>query len=126
MKPNKDICDDILRYGTILNDDEYNIEGDSVRQYRIKYEGEIYNITKINGEWDYLSRDIWYERRLKMYRSCENPNKLKEKIAQAKYRLIGADPYEELDIHDEIEELERRLYYACENENCTDYWLINQ
>jgi hypothetical protein len=58
MKPNKAICDDILRYGTILNDDEYNIDGDLVRQYRIKYEGEIYNITKINGEWDYLSRDI--------------------------------------------------------------------
>jgi hypothetical protein len=53
-----------------------------------------------------------------MYRSCENPNKLKDKIAQAKYRLIGADPYEELDIYDEIEELERRLYYACINENC--------
>jgi hypothetical protein len=58
MKPNKAICDDILRYGTILNDDEYNIDGDLVRQYRIKYECEIYNITKINGEWDYLSRDI--------------------------------------------------------------------
>lgn len=54
----KEICDDILRYGTILSDKEFQCEGNFVRQYQIEYEGEEYNLTKQNGEWIYIFHHI--------------------------------------------------------------------
>lgn len=60
MNVNQNICDDILRYGTILESKEYVTKdtNENVRQYMIKYEGEKYFMTKINGKWDYLTRII--------------------------------------------------------------------
>lgn len=54
----KHICDEILRYGTITGDKEFTCEGVMVRQYTISYEGESYDLTKHNGEWVYLHRNI--------------------------------------------------------------------
>lgn len=54
----KKICDDILRYGTILSDEEFQCEGKFVRQYQIEYEGEKYNLTKQDGEWIYIFHHI--------------------------------------------------------------------
>lgn len=50
----KKICNDILRYGTIISDKEFTCEGDMVRQYEIGYEGVTYLLIKVNGEWEYI------------------------------------------------------------------------
>ena len=47
----KKICDDVLRYGKILQDVESVCEGIMVREYTIAYEGEKYDLVKNNGEW---------------------------------------------------------------------------
>ena len=47
----KRIADDVLRYGTILEDLESTCEGIAVREYLIEYEGNQYNLVKNNGEW---------------------------------------------------------------------------
>lgn len=52
-----------------------------------------------------------------MYRQHEDPRCLQEMLEQAKYRLIGADPYEAIDIHQEIEELEARINFAWQDED---------
>lgn len=56
MKPNKRICDDILRYGKIIEDNEFICDGDYVRQYTIIYENNTYLLSKINGEWEFFRR----------------------------------------------------------------------
>lgn len=50
----KSICDDILRYGTITSDEEFESEGKHIRQYVITLDGEEYHITKWDGEWIYF------------------------------------------------------------------------
>ena len=54
----KNICDEILRYGTIIKDNEYECDGDCIRQYTMKYENEEYIMTKCNGEWIYFNHII--------------------------------------------------------------------
>lgn len=50
----KSICDDVLRYGNIISDKEFESEGKHVRQYIIIEDGEEYHLTKWNGEWVYF------------------------------------------------------------------------
>lgn len=52
----KEICSDVLRYGEILSDMEYFCESENVyvREYVVDYEGELYYMTKNNGEWVYF------------------------------------------------------------------------
>lgn len=52
---NQKICDDVLRYGEILEDKEFKCDGDNIRQYIIKYNSLRYVLTKCNGEWIYFS-----------------------------------------------------------------------
>ena len=60
-----------------------------------------------------------------MYRDYEDPYKLQELLTQAEYRLIGADPYEAIDIHEEIADLKERLNFAWQDDeyecDCRDY-----
>lgn len=58
MIVNQEICNDILRYGEIISDTEAEFENGWYRQYVVKYENEIYNMTKHNGEWIYIHREI--------------------------------------------------------------------
>ena len=60
MKLNQKICDDILRYGTILESKEFDTaEGEHIRQYIIQDTNEErYFMTKINGTWEYMTRII--------------------------------------------------------------------
>lgn len=51
-----------------------------------------------------------------MYRSYEDPHRLEELLAEAEYRLIGADPYEAIDIHEEIAELKERINFAWQDD----------
>lgn len=51
-----------------------------------------------------------------MYRDYEDPKKLQRLLDEARYRLIGADPLEEIDIHEEIEELTQRINFAYQDE----------
>ena len=52
----KKICDDILRYGQILCDEEMkSATGILIRQYVVKYNNTEYVLTKNNGEWVYLN-----------------------------------------------------------------------
>ena len=53
------ICDDMLRYGDIVSDNEYIIDGACYRQYVINVEGMMgriysYHLTKKNGRWIYI------------------------------------------------------------------------
>lgn len=66
LESEKLICDDILRYGEILSDNEFQDGNDFVRQYEIRYESECYLMTKLNGEW------IYFIRRLGTYRKEGN------------------------------------------------------
>lgn len=54
----KKICDDILGYGKILSDKEFECDGKFVRQYVIEIGGETYDLTKHNGEWVYIHHNI--------------------------------------------------------------------
>lgn len=56
----KEICNDVLRYGEILSDMEHFYESENVyiREYVVNYEGELYHMTKNNGEWVYFLRCI--------------------------------------------------------------------
>lgn len=53
---NQKICDDILRYGEILEDKEFVCDGDNIRQYIVKYDGIDYALTKANGKWVYFTK----------------------------------------------------------------------
>lgn len=53
---NHKICDDVLRYGEILEDKEFVCDGKNIRQYIIKYNDINYALTKANGEWIYFIR----------------------------------------------------------------------
>lgn len=56
----KKICDDILRSGVIIRDEEMRSDkGDYIRQYTIEVIGVndrlvSYYLTKMNGEWIYI------------------------------------------------------------------------
>lgn len=50
-------CDDILRYGKIIKDEEYEKNGDFKRYYTIEKDGVLYRLGKTNGEWTLLA--IW-------------------------------------------------------------------
>ena len=54
----KNICDDILRYGKIISDKEIVCDGKFIRQYVIEIENETYDLTKRNGEWVYIHHNI--------------------------------------------------------------------
>lgn len=54
----KEMCNDILRYGTIKRDEEFECEGERIRQYTIEQDGEEYDLTKVNGEWIYFHHTI--------------------------------------------------------------------
>lgn len=54
----KEICNDVLRYGTIKSDKEFECKGKLIRQYIIELDGEEYNLTKENGEWIYFHHVI--------------------------------------------------------------------
>ena len=54
----KKICDSILREGEIIRDVELTVGGKMVRQYSIKCDGSVYELTKCNGEWVYIHRCI--------------------------------------------------------------------
>ena len=49
-------CDNILRYGQIIKDVQYSIRGNLYRRYSIKCDGNVYELTKRNGEWIYINR----------------------------------------------------------------------
>lgn len=49
-----DICDDVLRYGEVIKDDECKAGNCNIRYYKIMYEGDIFEAIKINGDWGYL------------------------------------------------------------------------
>jgi hypothetical protein len=55
---NQEICNDILRYGEVISDTETEFEDGWYRQYIIKYEGETYHMTKHNGEWVFIRREV--------------------------------------------------------------------
>lgn len=55
---NQEICNDILRYGEIISDTETEFEDGWYRQYIVKYEGEAYHMTKHNGEWVFIRREV--------------------------------------------------------------------
>lgn len=54
----KDLCKDILRYGTIIKDFEHTFEYDNVfhfeRYYVVEYNNKVYRILKRDGEFIYL------------------------------------------------------------------------
>jgi hypothetical protein len=55
---NQEICNDILRYGEVISDTETEFEDGWYRQYIIKYEGETYHMTRHNGEWVFIRREV--------------------------------------------------------------------
>lgn len=55
---NQEICNDILRYGEIINDIEFTEKDGCYRQYIIEYEDEIYYMTRHNGEWIFIRREV--------------------------------------------------------------------
>lgn len=57
------ICDDILRYGEIIRDERFTDEhGVDIRQYTIRdINGEVYDLTKRQGEWIYIFHYNNYE-----------------------------------------------------------------
>ena len=57
-----------------------------------------------------------------MYRDYEDPYRLQQLLDEAKYRLIGADPYEAEDIHEEIAELTDRLNFAWQDDEYEAEW----
>ena len=52
----KRFCDDLLRYGEIIKDENFNCDGILIRQYTILCDGCTYLVTKNNGEWVYITR----------------------------------------------------------------------
>ena len=54
----KKMCDDILRYGTIIDDREF-VSGDGVfcRHYQIIYNDYKWYLSKNNGEWVFINVD---------------------------------------------------------------------
>lgn len=56
----KKICDDMLRYGTILSDREViSYDGRHFRQYVIvvnEDDANEYHLTKMDGEWVFFAR----------------------------------------------------------------------
>lgn len=59
MKENtRELCDDILRYGIIFDDETFTHAGNRVRRYEIWYEGETYVLVKVNGEWKHIYKIV--------------------------------------------------------------------
>jgi hypothetical protein len=55
---NQEICNDILRYGEVISDTETEFEDGWYRQYIVECDGETYHMTKHNGEWVYIHREV--------------------------------------------------------------------
>jgi hypothetical protein len=53
---NQGICDNILRYGKVISDTEFEHEDGWYRQYIVECDGDIYYMTKHNGEWIFIRR----------------------------------------------------------------------
>ena len=50
----KEICDDILRDGEVVENEKFVCDGINVEQFTVKLDGEEYLLTKNNGEWVYM------------------------------------------------------------------------
>lgn len=53
-----------------------------------------------------------------MYRQYEDPHRLQQLLDEAKLRLIRADVYEAENIYEEIADLEERLNFAWQDDEC--------
>ena len=49
-----DLFSDMIRYGEILQDNQEITTAGFYRYYTVRYEDEIYNLTRRNGEWIYF------------------------------------------------------------------------
>ena len=54
----KEICDDILRDGEVVENEEFVCDGISVEQFTVILDGQEYLLTKNNGEWVYMHHSI--------------------------------------------------------------------
>lgn len=55
---NQGICDNILRYGEVISDTETELVDGWYRQYIVKCDGDTYHMTKHNGEWVFIRREV--------------------------------------------------------------------
>ena len=53
-----DLFSDMVRYGEIIQDKQEITTSGFYRYYTVKYENEIYNLTRCNGEWIYFHHVI--------------------------------------------------------------------
>ena len=54
----KEICDDILRDGEVVENEKFVCDGISVEQFTVILDGQEYLLTKNNGEWVYMYHSI--------------------------------------------------------------------
>lgn len=54
----EEACDEVLKYGTILVDEEANVNGAFVRKYWIEYKGVSWSLVKVNGVWIYARQEV--------------------------------------------------------------------
>ena len=50
----KDICNIIFKEGNLVNIENYTSEGVVIEFFEVEYFGEIYHMTKHDGEWVYF------------------------------------------------------------------------
>lgn len=50
----KEICDDILRDGEVIDKDSFVCDGISVEHFTVVLNGQEYLLTRHNGEWVYM------------------------------------------------------------------------
>lgn len=55
---NQEICNDILRYGKVISDTEFNKEDGWYRQYIVECDGDTYYMAKHNGVWVFIRRGV--------------------------------------------------------------------
>lgn len=55
---NQEICNDILRYGEVISDTEIEFKDGWYRQYIVKCDGDTYHMTRHNGEWIFIRREV--------------------------------------------------------------------
>lgn len=49
-----ELCNEVLRYGNIIEDYSFRLGSENKRQYVIEYEGLTYYLTKTDGIWTYI------------------------------------------------------------------------
>ena len=54
----KEICDDILRDGEVVENEKFVYDGIDIEQFTVKLDGQEYLLNKNNGEWVYMYQSM--------------------------------------------------------------------